>query len=200
MNEPWLESAEQLRLATARALPPEAALDAETASARETFLSLGSALETAGGAIDEAALVARLLASCKRDEAAALCRVERLARRVGWLVLAGGALAASILAIAVNMRGLVPEENQVVVQQPPTSVGAPAADRVSDSLASAEDEPFEPAAAPSEGWTDPLDDAIAAASATLGELATSQRGVDRSLVDMNDRLEALVLELESESL
>jgi len=49
-------------------------------------------------------------------------------------------------------------------------------------------------------WSDPLDDEIALAAATLDQLSSRHRGFDGSLLEMNERLEALSQELSIESL
>jgi hypothetical protein len=52
----------------------------------------------------------------------------------------------------------------------------------------------------SAGWTDPLDEEIAFAAVTLEQLGSRSRGVDGSLLEINDRLDALFQELSVESL
>src|SRR5688500_15528570 len=50
----------QLRLATSRSLPAGTQLDSDTAAARESYLALGAALESAATNLDEAALIEQL--------------------------------------------------------------------------------------------------------------------------------------------
>lgn len=200
MNEDQEMTTAALHLATSRTLPPGTALDPSTAAAREAFLSLGSALASAGGALDEQALVARLQRECLREEKAAHCVVVRRGRRSWSLPLVHGILAVAVLALLGWFAGsLWPARaplNQPLVAQSPAGDSARSAasslrENVSDAYA---------AALPGSGWSDPLDDQIAYVAATIGELSSPNRGVDGSLWEASDRLEALSREMFSESL
>src|SRR5215467_14429893 len=88
-DEPKLTD-DQLRLATSRSLPADSALDADTSAARDSFLALGSAVESAGRNFDEAALVNRLTKTC-------ISAPEQPARDWLWPAIITGALAAGML-------------------------------------------------------------------------------------------------------
>jgi hypothetical protein len=215
MNDEPVLNEEQLRLATSRHLPANAALDAETAALREGFVALGSALE-ATGQFDEAGLIERLrkvtvpekpgVEQCSRKGAeaqrnldcAALdslnpspCSSAPLRENFAgdWSLLFNAALAAAALIAIVRIgtewrRG---ERAAVAVVKAPNDTAV-----VDNDV---------PAAAPlGIGWNDPLDDEIALAAATMGQFSAGSRGVDASLLDMNQELFLLSQELLGESL
>jgi hypothetical protein len=170
----------ELRLATARSLPAGEALDAETASLREAFLALGSAVESAAGPTDEAAIVARLRRSSIRPAP------QPTTVRDAWPLVLAGALAASAL-VAVGRIALESGPIETVAQ-----VAAPGVLPLSNGSASNR--------AMTAAWSDSLDTEIAYAAARIEQLSTRQQSFDSSLIDMNVRLEALSQELSSESL
>jgi hypothetical protein len=186
MNDDLNLTDEQLQLATARSLPSKTTLDSETLAARETFLALGAAANAAAGDFDEAKLIARLHQSCLNDVTSSeKAIVHRPAMLQRWPLLLGGVLAASIL-VALTWFAVTSQSNSSgqIASNPSTPL------RTSKQL------PMLKAVA----WTDPLDDEIALAEATLDQLSARNRGFDGSLLQINERLEALSQELSVESL
>ena len=180
MNDELELTEDQLRRATSRAPIADAALDAETAAMRDSFLSLGSAIESAAADFDEDALIANLRGSMAAESTSALQPAARNdSRPKWWLVVLAGALAASAL-IAIGRIGVVEREPVVAVNVPPTNGAAEFA------VAST--------------WHDPLDEQIASAQTEVQQLAVGNRGLDGSLSEMNDKLEAMSRELLGESL
>jgi hypothetical protein len=180
-----LKTDEQLRLATTRSLTTHEPLEAETTSARDAFLALGSAVEAAAANFDEAALVQRLSENCLPESPAVQAPAMH---RNWWPVIASGAIAAGmLLAIAEIAR-----ERQVhtvpvagagqTVTTTPKTVRTPQV------------------AAVSQLWNDPLDDEIALAAVTIQRFSPAMRGVDGSLLEMNDQIESLSRELFGETL
>jgi len=202
LNTPMTE--EQLRLATSRSLPGGAKLDAETASLRDGFLSLGSALEAAGGDFDEAALIAKLTAArTPGTDATALVAHGELqpvepASRVPSAVqltvlLVSAALAASAVFAFLRMTANQPAAVEIA-KAPGKAVDrslAPVVEKVNEAGPS-----YEVVGA----WSDPLDDEIAVAQAEMNWLGSRRYGVDGSLSQVGQQLEALSLELVGESL
>jgi len=169
---------ECLRLATSRSLPPGAPLDAETASLRDGFLALGSAVEAAAGPPDEAALLARL----KRPRASD-ARVTARPRKRDWLpLLLAGALAASAL-IAIARVAMVSQSTDAIAELPAGQRQSTLPDHLVAAM-----------------WNDSLDEEILLAALSIDQLSGKNRGFDRSLLHMNERLEALSQELATESL
>jgi len=180
MNDELEFTEDQLRQATSRALAADTALDADAATMRESFLSLGSAIEAAAADFDEDALIAKLRGSMAVESTSALQPAARNdSRPKWWLVLLAGALAASVL-IAIGRIGVVENEPMVALNGPPASGG------VEVAVAST--------------WHDPLDEQIASAQVEMQQLAAGSRGLDGSLSEMNDKLEAMSRELLGESL
>jgi hypothetical protein len=179
MNYEYKLNDDQLRLAS-RHLPPGTSLDTETAAARDHFLTLGAALESAPGEIDESAIIARLSReqTCSRPPAT----------NNAWPLLLCCALAASALVAIVRIATMPADSNpQIAVltePNPKTHVPqhAPATDRTTAA------------------WNDPLDYEIALAAATLEQYRSRSPSFDNSLFDMNIQLEALSQELLRESL
>jgi len=188
MNDELHLTDQQLRPATTRSLPDAVSLEAEVAMARDDFLALGSALDSAAAQFDEAALVARLQKSCLASDAVLTLPGERKpASRNRWaLVLAGSLAAAALLAIA---RIASESWQRDAVVATPVTPGSPArAPRaVPDKRLAA-------------AWNDPLDDEIALAAATIDRFGGHSRNVDDSLLEMNERLDALSQELKGDSL
>jgi hypothetical protein len=174
MNDDVNLTDEQVKLATTRSLPADAALDAETVAVHESFMALGSALESSGGQFDEAALIARLEESWLREQK----RVRRPSQRDWWTIVVSGALAAAVLVV-IGWIGWGLRHRDALVAVPPSA---------NHSL------PL------TDAWNDPLDDEIAFAAATIGQLTGRNRGFDDSLLEMNERLEAMSQELLGESL
>ena len=184
-DEPQL-TAEQLRQATSPALPPDAALDAETAALRKSFLQLGRAVEAANDDFDEAELVARLTRTClaKETQPAALPATKG---RGDWVPLVlGAALAASALVAIVRTAAVWSGGEIAVAPQAPPGASESAANDLAAGVAPA--------------WSDPLDDEIASAQATVEGLADRPRGLDGSLENFGSRLQSMSAELESGSL
>jgi hypothetical protein len=180
MNEEPELTEDQLRRVTSRAPIVDTALDAKTAAMRETFLSLGSAIEAAAADFDEEALIANLRGTMATDSTAVVQSAARNdSRQSWWLVLLAGALAASVL-IAIGRIGVVEREPMVALTVPPANGAAEFA------VAST--------------WHDPLDEQIASAQTEVQQLAVGNRGLDGSLSEMNDKLEAMSQELLGESL
>jgi hypothetical protein len=188
MNDELHLTDEQLRLATTRSLPPDAALDADAAAARETFIALGAGLEDAGGRFSESELVTRLQHSCLAGQVTANAVVRRKPTHFDWwaFVVSGALAAAAIFAIA-----------RIVFDARQTDHAVAAAAVPGGDLAA--DDELRPGALTA-GWSDPLDDEIAFAAATIDGLGARRPGFDGSLIDMNERLEALSYELLGESL
>lgn len=180
MNDELELTEDQLRRATSRAPIADAALDAETAAMRDSFLSLGSAIEAAAADFDEGALIAKLHSSMAVESTSVVPRATRSdSRPKWWLVLLAGALAASVL-IAIGRIGVVEPEPMVVLTVPS---GNGAAEFAAAST-----------------WHDPLDEQIASAQTEVQQLAVGSHGLDGSLSEMNDKLEAMSRELLGESL
>jgi hypothetical protein len=186
MNDELELTDDQLRLATSRILPGDASLDSETASARDGFLSLGAAIETAAGNFDESGLLARLQKSCV---VAPVVVPQRRESPRDWmsLILAGTLAAAGLVAI-IRIAG-EPRTTDLQIAQIESPAQRPAASTVE--------------AFPSRSmfvWNDPLDDELALASAAIEQFTSRSRGFDDSLLDMNDQLRALSQELTNETL
>src|SRR5438105_4801963 len=96
MNSELKLTDEQLRSATSRSLPPGAALDAETAVARESFLAWGSEIEASAGDIDAAAMLACI--SSSREQT---CSRSFTAHNPWPLILSGALAAGMLLAVAL---------------------------------------------------------------------------------------------------
>jgi hypothetical protein len=193
---------DELLLATSRTLPSEFALNDDAAAAREAFLSLGAALESASG-FDEAALVRRLHAAClsAQEPAGKASLAERTKLRRWWPLVVGAALAASLAGFFFVPGDTVEKRQPMAViseaQKPIEAHNAPQQpidSAVAQNAASGETSDA------AENWRDPLDDEISLAAATIGQLAGHASGLDDSLLEINDRLEALVHELQTETL
>jgi hypothetical protein len=174
----------QLEAATSRSLPSAVTLDAETSTLRDGFMVLGQAALAAGTDFDEAALLARVQASCLNDVASPRPRKISTA---GWTLLLSGALAAAALVAMARIAGSWPDHEQVVVAPP-----SPELDEVDSATASFD------ASLPA--WDDPLDDEIAAAESSLSDLSGRWTGIDGSLSNMNQSLESLSDDLSDGSL
>ena len=201
MNDEQRLNAEQLWLATSRRLPADTALDAETAAWREGFIALGSALETA---VDETDLLDRLRVSVRAasdraaeftDEHGCLRMRQELVvpssakSAAPWALLFSAALAAATLIAIVRIGTEWQRGNNAAVAVVQTPGNA----------AVAQNDVQQPVPLPV-GWNDPLDDELALAAATMGQFSAGRRGVDESLLDMNQELFLLSQELLGESL
>jgi hypothetical protein len=186
MNDNRELTDEQLLRATTRPLPSGTPLDSDTAAAREAFLSLGAAVEADAADFDERLLAEKLTESCVRSTQAGSGVPASRKTRDWWSIVLGGALAAAsliaIVRIAVISQQLTDEITVATKENSPKS-----------------NPPIVPAFA-SAGWSDPLDEEIALAAVTIEQLGSRSRGVDGSLLEMNDRLDALNQELSVESL
>jgi len=178
-DEPKLTD-EQLRLATSRNLPPDSALDDDTSSARDSFLALGSAVESSARNFDEAALVNRLTSTC-------IAAPAQPAHDWLWPLIVTGALAAGmLLAVArIATERKHKDEHVPVANLPTRQTPAETLPLVSITTVA---------------WNDPLDDEIALAAATIHEFSGTNRTFDGTLLDMNDQLQALSRELLGETL
>lgn len=185
MNEELPLTDEQLRVATTRALPPSVQLDSETSTARESFLSLGSAIESASTNFDQAALLARLNKSCL-ESPVVIFKPAKTKRDWLSLLLTGALAAAALVAIVRIANESSGTARPVAAIQWSTARTGPEDGLTPQQIALA--------------WNDSLDDEIAVASATLQQYGTRNRGFDTSLLDMNDRLEALSQELSNDTL
>jgi hypothetical protein len=162
-------------MATSRSQTPGVPLDAETAAARDSFLALGAALESATSEFDEAEFVSRL----SREQT---CSRNRPTNDV-WPYLIAGVLAASALFAIVRIAFMSQEARpQIAVITKPDREAK--VQRPSPTLT----------------WNDPLDDEIALAAATIEQFGSHTRGFDGSIIQMNVQLEALSQELLRESL
>jgi hypothetical protein len=180
MNDESKLTDDQLRLATSRSLLADSALDADTSAARDSFLGLGSAVESAARDFDETALINRLTTTCVSSPV-------KPARDWLWPLIVTGALAAGmLLAIA-----------RIAAERKHSNDHAPVAN-FPTRQAPAETIPIVPIT--TVAWNDPLDDEIALAAATIHEFSGTDRGFDGSLLDMNDQLQALSRELLGETL
>jgi negative regulator of sigma E activity len=188
MNDELKISDEQLRAATQHSPPAQATLDSETQACREAFHALGSALEAAAGDFDDAQLIARVQGSCLSEPAR---REELILNQPSasrwWPVLLGGVLAASVLVAVVQIAMMSNSHSGNQLGSNPTRPQRPKNDMTQEMLTVV-------------AWSDPLDDEIALAAATLDQLSSRNRGFDGSLLEMNERLEALSQELSVESL
>ena len=121
---------------------------------------------------------------------------------LAWQIVLGGALALSALIVAVQIVRQWPGE--IAVTTPAAVIakhGSPS--QVSDAIeprAKNEDRGLAEEASPrvfyaAGPWQDALDYEIAFAEAGMQRLTSRQRGVDGSLSEMNERLQALSQEL-----
>jgi hypothetical protein len=177
MNDKVNLNDEQLRLATSRSLPQDCALDTDTAAARDSFLALGAAVESAARGFDEKALIKQL--------ATTPVALPDRPQRDWWPLIVSGALAAGMLLAIVRIASERQRTNtQMAVARLGNTTPAKTPFVTTASLA----------------WNDPLDDEIALAAATIDQFSNTARGFDGSLLEMNDRLEALSRELLGETL
>jgi hypothetical protein len=183
MNLDEILTDEQLILATSRSLPTDDAMDGQTAAARDHFLALGTAVEASASRFDHAALLVRLNAKrvARQPDLTVPAQHSSVPR---WLqFLAAAALAASFfVAIARLSQQTDPSRKILMTDQRP----------------SGNQQTIVPSA--SLAWTDPIDADIALAAAAIEQFSASARGFDGSLLDMNDRLDALSQELSGETL
>jgi negative regulator of sigma E activity len=188
MNDELNISDEQLRLATQRSLPAQTTLDDETQACRDAFVTLGSALEAAAGDFDEAQLIARLQDACLNEPTrCAELVLKRPAASGWWPMVLGGVLAASVLVAIVQIAMMSNSHSGNQLGSNPTRPQRPKNEMTQEMLTVV-------------AWSDPLDEEIALAAATLDQLSGRNRGFDGSLFEMNERLEALSQELSVESL
>jgi len=180
MNDESKLTDNQLRLATSRALPTDSSLDADTTTARDSFLALGTAVESAAHNFDQSALVNRLTTTC-------ITAPAQPARDWLWPLIVAGALAAGmLLAIARIAAERQRASDHDLTTRLPTNV--------------VPDKTTPITITPAIAWNDPLDDEIALAAATIHEFSGTNRSFDGSLLDMNDQLQALSRELLGETL
>jgi hypothetical protein len=176
----------ELQQATSRTLPAGAALSADGAAERDGFLALGAALESAAGQLDEAALIAQLKKSALVFESGAVTIRAPRRSESSWQAALSIALAAAALValarIAIQSPDVLRPKNALTAQHETAPGGEP--------NVAAEHMPASRSA-----WLDPLDDEIALARAEFQLLSDGQRGVDGSLLRMNEQLEALSHEL-----
>jgi hypothetical protein len=186
MNDERLLTDEELRQVTALRLSGDAARSEDLAALNDAFCSLGDSLARTPPPLDQQALLQRLTAFAAAEDHHVSLRpaATEFARwRPGWLVVAGALAAAALVAIfRVPTRPAsppgVPRPDEVVNQQ-------------DSSVNQAELAPY---------WHDPIDEEIAIAAATMSHLSGGHRGVDASLVDMNESLWALSQELSTDAL
>jgi hypothetical protein len=193
MNEEIQFNEEQLRLTTTRSLVPGAEIDTETALARERFLALGQSLEAAGANFDEAALVEKLKASCLSAPASVSLVDRRQASSVKlWHFVLGGVLALLVLVSLAWLSLLQPSQSTVAKSPSPAPSGVvtTAQDTDATNLTAESTSP----------WIDSLDDEIAVAQFQVQWLTPVRRGVDGSMSDVNEQLNAMSQELLGESL
>jgi len=185
MNDNLPLTDDQLRLATSRALSASPQLDSEATAARDSFLSLGATVESAANNFDKSALLARLTKSCLESPSITLKPAQP---NYDWLApLLSTALAAAALLAIVR---IATDSNSTTGPRVATVVPSDTVPTPTDSHS-----PQRTLA-----WNDPLDDEIALASATIQQYSTRNRTFDNSLLDMNDRLEALSQELSTDTL
>jgi hypothetical protein len=189
MNEDLQFTDEQLRLITSRKLRTTVQLDSETAASRDTFLALGSALETAAGDFDEAALVSQLqdqpaAISVSREQACSRSFANRT--QLSFIIAAVLAACALIAIVRTSILSLPAGSGIAQLQQASSGMDVKSNKQLVHSS--------------SPGWNDPLDDEIAVAALAIDQISGRSRGFDSSMYDMNLQLEALSQELLSESL
>src|SRR5689334_7840926 len=97
MNDDLKLADDQLRLATSRSLPADSALDANTSAARDSFLALGSAVESAARNFDQAALLSQLTTSREQTSS------RSLSSQYAWPLIVTGALAAGMLLAVARL-------------------------------------------------------------------------------------------------
>ena len=183
MNDELKLTDEQLRLATSRTLQPGVSLDVAATAARDSYLALGSVVESAAGDFDEADLIARLSKVCVETTSSVVVEPRTSSARDWWPIVLSGALAAAGL-VAIARIALVSQQANPLI-----------------AVVAKPDQPaLIPFARSAVAWNDPLDDEIALAAATIEQFAGRRRGFDGSLLDMNARLDALSQELLGESL
>src|SRR5262245_48450159 len=177
MNDELELTTEQLRQVTSRAPALDATMDSQMAATRDSFLSLGSALEAAAEGFDQAGLIAKLQDSGMVAKSCPLAaEAADGGRQRWWMLCLAGALAGAVL-IAIG---------QMEVQQRQLPQNGERSGAVEVEVASA--------------WHDALDEQIASAQAEVQQLSAESRGLDSSLLEMNGRLEAMSRELLGESL
>src|SRR5262245_17959297 len=189
MNDYWQLTDEQLRLITSRSLSGVTQLDSESATAREAFLALGAAIESAAAALDEEALVSTIQEEGTETSVSPDQTWSRSVTSYKWAsILLGGMLAASILIAIVRISTSVsPNDHRIAaLPKPNGGLSIQSNGQTGKQL--------------SLGWNDPLDDEIAVAALAIGQIGGQNHAFDNSLFDMNLQLEALSQELLRESL
>src|SRR5262245_34743901 len=186
MNEDRELTDEQLKLVTSRLLPAGASLDADVAAARDAFMSLGGAIELAASEFEEDELAEKLRRSCLESTPSDSVVLASKRPLDWWSIVLGGALAAASMIAIVRIA--------VISQQPSGAITV-----AKNEKSSASDLQLMPTFA-NIGWSDPLDEEIAVAAVAIERLGARRRNVDGSLLEMNDRLDALFHELSVESL
>ena len=206
MNEQRPLDEQELLLATARVLPPGAALDAETAALRESFLALGAALEADLPPPIEGALMGRLPARCASDrtDERSLSAAEVQKNQVIGIRRDGGRSRAfagwreTVLVGVVAAAGIVVVV-WIVATQPNERLAARSVTTKDNSPAIASDGAAVNHWA-AETWHDLLDDELALVAASLGQMSAPPPRFDDSLRGMNQELYWLSQELASGSL
>ena len=183
---------QQLEAVTSRTLHATGALDSETSALRDGFITLGRSVEAAAAEYDEAALIARVQASCLSDDAP----VTPAPRRTPlWALVLSGVLAASALIAVVRIVSIW-SDGAAVVAQPKSPTENTDDELLPDALVDGTSSTDDAAIA----WDDPLDDEIAAAQSSLADLSGPLTGIDSELSNINQSLDALSDDLSGESL
>ena len=188
MNDDTQLNREQLEAATSRSLPAGAPLDSETSALRDGFMALGHAVESAAADYDEAALIARVQSACRHEADVELPRRQSVARVAAVAQrCARGCCAGRCRA---NRRYVAREHGRCGY----TASARRGVDSHVDPLTPTDESVV------AGSWHDPLDEEIAAAQSSLTRLGSSAGGIDGTLSNMNQTLEAMSDELVGESL
>jgi len=191
----------QLELATSRL--PEQELDAETASLREGWCTLASALEKSGGPFEEGALIAKL----QREMAASSPAIETKRAGGGWIVVAtllGGALAASLLLVVALASGTFSKQP---IAQPTTPTITPQnnlAVTPNSNHSPSVETPLHQGINENDGhassWDDSLDSQIFVAAAQMQTFQKPALPLDASISTLNYQLQQMAEDMDEGAL
>ena len=179
---------DRLEQATAAECPPDATLDAETASLREGWVALGQLLEAAQPGLDE-----------PFEFRQPLRQTTRTRRRLAAVAtLAASLMVAVVLAWALMQRGGLGDRASL-----PQQIALPGAGQTSKpSVALVEEIQGEPHADGTDGfdWSDSLDDQIAMAGQQVVRIQQDWHRLDDAFGPMHRGLEQMEQDIEESEL
>lgn len=201
MNRNIDDELKQLELATSQI--PDKNFDPETATLREGWRTLTSALEKNAGPFDEGALVAKL----QREITVFPPAAETKRAGSGWIVVAallGGALAASLLLVVALANGtfskqpiVKPKTLEIVPQNnltnSPKIKSAPAMESPSQYGINENDGHVG-------SWDDPLDSQISVAAAQIHTFERPALPLDASISTLNYQLQQMAEDMDEGAL